>query len=167
MLTSQPIEISANVDRSGSGLWEARLFETRDCETIIHELSHLLGFPDEYDECHSDITAEDLRGEFPVETFACRVPPRGMTIMGSNGRFYSDIIAGRSQTNLYSRDQVRHILYPGCRVGDQNHNNQAAYSCWDRAYVRDANCRLEQTPIHCGRPWGRINPRPFPEGSHR
>ncbi|HAZ11566.1 MAG: hypothetical protein A2X86_21620 [Bdellovibrionales bacterium GWA2_49_15] len=139
LIPSVPIAIQPDDYRSNSANWEGDI----DCETVTHELMHLLGLVDEYQEqwighaynVHtgtiSQVDDEDQARGRPFGTmFDCRVlGPRNSLMSNQDAAFSTTTWPFRTRTSLLFPAHFNAIVYPGCSV-----TNRLYYLCSRYAY---------------------------------
>jgi hypothetical protein len=146
-IPANPIEVLPPGSRSHSSAWK----EDIDCATILHEMLHVLGLIDEYEErwmgYHSEggqlkSTGLENFGEVPIRSYNCRSHGPESSVM------YYQTYAVAAAGSLLSPAHFRAITQPGCAAA-----NRLYYACTRDAYVTSSASLGEgcsrNTPPEC------------------
>ena len=132
---SHNIKIMGEYFRSSSTQWE----EDIDCETIGHEVMHLFGLQDCYYERDEDPDTGETK-------YPCRKIGRKDSLMSNHYKAFDRARSG--DENILYADQVRMILYKGCRRGGPEVNNSKYLKCIESAYMSASNCE-DREEVDC------------------
>jgi len=135
-IPSVEIYVDPNAMRSHSTLWAKNI----KCETMLHEVLHLLGLVDEYEEKMVGYVFNKKTGEIRLATnkyhrnyfketffdgFDCRVTGPMSSIMNDQFRAFDEVTGWfPSKTSLLYPAHFKAITMPGC-----NSVNRTYYSC--------------------------------------
>jgi hypothetical protein len=109
------VKVTAAALRGHSHLWQAGW----QCPEILHEVFHLLGLVDSYQE--------------PGGRYSCRVLGPQDSIMSDPRLAYDTVLRRRHRESLLYPGEFNAVAYPGCQS-----KNQTYYACAQRAYREKA-----------------------------
>lgn len=125
-----------------------------NCATILHEVLHLTGLVDEYEEID-----EDVKSDVKQNLFNCRVLAAQDSIMSNqelaltkvglnaDGEIDSNIKKSNAKSLLHPA-HFRALIYPGCQK-----KNSVYYKCSERAYTTGVGGKCAPLPSECSGDW--------------
>lgn len=138
-LISSPNIINVRKDYHGKERTNSRTYNLGvSCGTVIHEVLHLTGLIDEYEEIYNPSSKDSYQ-------YQCRrLGPEDSVMANHSQAINNSVYYGHS---LLKPAHARYLLYPNCAE-----KNDTYYKCSALAYTSEANCTPQKTqnlPLSC------------------